>query len=178
MVALPGVLGIRKTVAVAASLCALLAAPSAAAITRDDPDDVEIRLDVSRVSLVCSFVTGDTFCAVGVRFHERVRVTHGRRPFTRFFLDAFGSSSPDFIIAFRYHSVRRTSHAVGCRLIRLSDHAVLAVSDVEESRREDSIYTQIQTPRTLTADANWRVTAALRGDVHDAAPDVGWYQHV
>jgi hypothetical protein len=156
-----------------------LVAPPAGAVTHDDPDDVQIRLDLASVTLGCwDLGTQYPACEVGVLFHERVRVTPTRMPVTRFFLDAFGSSAPDFVMAFQYGSVTGTSHTLGCKLVRLSDRAVLTVSDVEESREGDSYYTQVFVPRRLTADTDWFVRAALRGDVYDVAPDTGRYHGV
>lgn len=155
-----------------------LAAPPAGALTHDDPDDVQIRLDLARVTLDCwDFGTQYPACALEVLFYERVHVTPTRRPVTKFFLDAFGSSAPDFVIAFRY-SVKGTVHTLACLLVRLSDHAVLSVSDVEESLGGDSYYTQVSAPRRLTADTDWLVRATLRGDVYDVAPDTGRYHGV
>jgi hypothetical protein len=67
---------------------------------------------------------------------------------------------------------------LSCTVTRRSDHAVLSIAEVEETPRGDSYYTQIPTPRRLTADTSWRVTAALRGEVHDAAPDAGKFHRV
>lgn len=153
--------------------------PPVGALTHDDPDDVQIRLDLATVMLDCrDFGTQYPVCALEVLFYERVHVTPTRKPVTRFLLDAFGSSAPDFVYAFRYSGVEGTFHFLGCRLVRLSDHAVLSVSDVEESPEGDHYYTENAAPRRLTADTDWFVRATLHEDVYDAAPNSGRYHRV
>lgn len=158
-------------VTVVALVLATLAAPSASAdLSRRDPNDVSIRLDLRRVSSAVYRSAGSDRMGMSLEFWRSV--PRRLRPRINVWYDAFGSQSADYLLAF--HFFRYGSS--GCRLVRLADRRNLESSEVDEQWRY--LYCETRRPGGMQGHSvRWRVGAVLRGAGRDLAPNIGWFPH-
>jgi hypothetical protein len=160
--------------------CALLAvalvvvaAPVAQAdLSRRDPSDVPIRLDIQRSSSLVFRSSDPERIGMTIEFYQRI--PRRLEPKVNVWYDAYSTPQADFLMRYRYSS---GGIIVGCELVRLSDRHRIDAGDVDEGPR--SLYCESRRPGAMGehGSVRWRVGAVLPGRGRDVAPNVGWYRH-
>ena len=164
-------MSLPKTVIASFVLAVALAPAASADLSRHDPNDVPMRLDLRRISST-TYPTDDGWIGMSIRLYRGV--PWNQDPRIVVFYDAFGSPRADFAVRFAFYE----PGMVGCRLFRLGNGRLVYFGEVDEDWREYYCEFPRRPGMRSHSGIRWRVSAVTPGVGRDFAPDAGWYPHV
>lgn len=147
---------------------------ASADLSRTDPDDVEIKLDIRLAAAFLDRFPGQDRIAISAEFYERI--PQRLRPRVNVQYDAFGTPVADFALRLRFAEVEGEL-TLKCRLVRLADRQVVHSRKGDADHRSLVCYMRRPGSMGEHGPVRWRLRAVLPGRGRDLAPDSGWHPH-